>query len=117
MKFVILACIAFAANICVAQNPVGIFQTNSDIGNPKVKGSTVYNSKDQSYTLKGGGYNVWFGRDEFQYAYRKLKGDFILTADVQLTGEGKDPHRKIGWMIRASDQDDAAVNSSFMTND
>jgi hypothetical protein len=64
--------------------PVGIFQQHADIGNPKIKGSTNYNSGDQSYNIKGAGYNVWFGRDEFQYAYNKVKGDFILTANFKL---------------------------------
>lgn len=73
---------------------MGIFTNHTDIGNPKIKGAVVYNTNDQSYNLKAAGYNIWFNRDEFHYAYRKLKGDFILTADVQLTGEGKDPHRK-----------------------
>lgn len=98
-------------------NPVGVFPSHGDIGNPKIKGTVVYNTNDQSYDLKAAGYNIWFNRDEFQYAFRKLKGDFILTANVQLIGEGKDPHRKIGWMVRASEQDDAAHVSATIHGD
>ena len=97
--------------------PVGVFSFHADIGNPAVKGSAAFNSGDQSYNLKGGGYNVWFNRDEFHYAYSKLKGDFILTANVKLLGEGKDPHRKIGWMVRASEQEDAAQMSAVVHGD
>ena len=64
----------------------GIFENNKDIGNPKIKGSVSYNGQDQSYQLLGAGYNIWFNRDEFQYAYNKIKGDFILTANVKLSG-------------------------------
>ena len=32
------------ASIIFAQNPVGIFSNHSDIGKPKMSGSTVYNS-------------------------------------------------------------------------
>ena len=104
-----------------AQQPLatttGIFQQSRDIGNPAVKGATTFNPGDQSYSLKGGGYNVWFNRDEFHYAYSKVKGDFILTANVKLLGAGKDPHRKIGWMVRASEQDDAAHMSAVVHGD
>jgi TolB protein len=80
--------------------PIGIFQSNSDIGNPKKAGSSTYNKIDQSYTLKGGGYNIWFARDEFQYLNNKIKGDFILTANFEFVGKGVEKHRKTGWMVR-----------------
>ena len=96
--------------------PVGIFDDHNDIGNPAIQGSIVHNS-DQSYNLKAGGYNIWFNRDEFHYAYNKVKGDFILTANVQLLGKGTDPHRKIGWMVRASPQEDAAHISATLHGD
>ena len=89
-------------------NTVGIFKNNADIGNPKMKGAAAFDANTQTYKLKGGGYNVWFNRDEFHYLYNKLKGDFILTANVKLLGDGKTAHRKIGWMIRESEQEDAA---------
>jgi len=102
----------------VAQSPaVGDFQQHADIGNPKVKGSAAFDASTQRYTLTGGGYNVWFNRDEFHYAYSRLKGDFILTANVKLMGGGKDPHRKIGWMVRAGEQDDAAHVSAVVHGD
>lgn len=95
----------------------GMFAQHADIGNPAIKGNTVYNSEDQSYTLKAGGYNIWFGRDEFQYAYNKVKGDFILTANVKLIGKGTDPHRKFGWMVRAGIQEEAAHVSAVVHGD
>jgi len=75
--FTIFASNYIAANIVIAQNSsVGIFKTNSDIGNPKKEGSAIYNQTDQSYSLKGGGYNIWFERDEFHFLFNKIKGDF-----------------------------------------
>jgi len=57
MKYSITLMLSCLLNIASAQNtPVGIFQANSDIGNPKKPGSAVYDPTDQSYTLKGGGY-------------------------------------------------------------
>ncbi|MBS1974667.1 MAG: PD40 domain-containing protein, partial [Bacteroidetes bacterium] len=116
---VLLTAILFAwFEIVSSQNlPHGFFETSKDIGNPKVKGSTVYDPKTQTYTLKGGGYNIWFNRDELQYAFSKIKGDFILTANMKLQGKGVEPHRKIGWMVRASEDDDAAQMSATVHGD
>jgi TolB protein len=115
MKKLFFLLLFFFANATIAQ--VGIFKDHSDIGNPKTKGRVVYNESDQSYSIKGGGYNIWFGRDEFHYAFNRIKGDFIATANVKLIRKGVDPHRKIGWMVRASEQDDAAHMSAVVHGD
>ncbi len=118
MKFHCLALTLFLCTSIIAQqNPIGVFQNHGDIGNPKIKGSTAYDETIQSYQLKAAGYNVWFNRDEFHYVYSKMKGDFILTANVKLLGQGKENHRKIGWMVRASDQDNAAHISAVVHGD
>jgi Tol biopolymer transport system component len=93
-----------------AQHQVGIFDGSVDIGNPKVTGSASYDENTQSYSIKGGGSNIWFNRDEFHFVYKKIKGDFILTADFAFTGDtaGAIGHRKIGWMIRQSTDEGAA---------
>lgn len=108
MKPLLLAALLYSMTGLSQNNAIGIFTHAADIGNPKTSGHTAYDAVAQSYQLKAGGYNIWFNRDEFHYAYSRIKGDFILTAHVQLTGKGTDPHRKIGWMIRAGEQDDAA---------
>jgi len=87
------------------------------VGNPKMKGTTVYHGKTKTYTLTGGGYNIWFNRDEFQFAYKKLKGDFTLTANFEFAGEGKEGHRKIGWMVRQSLADSAVHISAVLHGD
>jgi len=94
----------------LAQNPVGIFDNHEDIGHPKLAGNTTYEASTQTYSLKGAGYNIWFNRDEFQYAYKKIKGDFILTANFEFTDnqEKGSNHRKMGWMIRESNDEYAA---------
>ncbi len=118
MKYQLTNFLMILSTLTMAQsNSVGLFQHHTDIGNPKVKGDVVYDHNKQTYNLKAGGYNIWFNRDEFHYAYKKVHADFILTANVKLLGSGKDPHRKIGWMIRASEQDDAAQISAVIHGD
>src|SRR5258708_4205305 len=70
---------ALAVCSAQAQHAVGIFENSIDIGNPKVSGSAGYDESTQSYTIKGGGSNIWFNRDEFHFVYKRLKGDFIVT--------------------------------------
>ena len=96
---------------------IGIFQESSDVGNPAKQGSATFDPVRQEYTLKGGGYNIWFERDEFHYLYNSIKGDFILTANFQFIGEGVDPHRKFGWMIRESLDGEAAHLSATVHGD
>ncbi len=99
------------------QTSLGIFEKSEDIGRPKNAGSAQYDESTQTYTLKGAGYNIWFERDEFQFLHKKLSGDFILTAHFELVGAGTDPHRKVGWMIRESLEDDAAHLSAVAHGD
>ena len=99
------------------EKQTGIFQFSEDIGKPVIKGSATYDANSQVYNLKGSGYNIWFGRDEFRYLYNKIKGDFILTASFEFIGEGKNAHRKTGWMIRATTEDNSPHASAVLHGD
>ena len=79
---------------------IGVLANTSDVGAPKLKGQTLYSATDQTYTLTGGGTNMWGNADEFHFAYKKIQGDFIVRAQVTFLGDGVDPHRKVGWSIR-----------------
>jgi TolB protein len=118
MKSVFLTTfILISVTLVIAQNKVGIFENHVDIGNPKKSGDTRYDDLTQEYNLVGGGYNIWFGRDEFQFAYRKIKGDFILTAHLKFIGKGTDPHRKVGWMVRHTLEDNSPHVSATLHGD
>jgi len=104
--------------ISYTQDPhKGVFRNNMDIGGPERPGSVLYNETDQSYTLKGSGYNIWFERDEFHFLFNEIKGDFILTANFKFRGEGTEPHRKAGWMLRASEEDNSRHISAVLHGD
>jgi TolB protein len=115
MKSLFIIMFSSLLNIASAQNTsVGIFHANADIGNPKIAGSAVYDKADQSYTLKGAGYNIWNERDEFHFLFNKIKGDFILTANFEFVGKGINPHRKTGWMIRETTDDKSSHISAVL---
>ncbi len=86
---------------------LGQFDGHADIGAPQLVGSAVYDSAQQEYTLTGAGTNMWFGRDQLHFAWKKLEGDFILRTKFEWVGAGVDAHRKVGWMVRPSLDADA----------
>ena len=52
--------------------------------------------------IAGSGANVWADRDAFHFVWKRMTGDFIVTARAELVGKGVEAHRKLGWMIRSS---------------
>ena len=88
-------------------NNFGVFENQSTIGNPALHGSVNYNDETQEYNIKGSGINMWAAADQFQFLYKSIQGDFIVRAHMEFIGEGVDPHRKIGWIIRNSLNGDA----------
>jgi len=82
--------------------PIGNFESHGDVGLPKLAGSASYDPARQSYTLSGAGSNMWFTTDQFQFLWRKMKGDFILRTRVEFIGKSANAHRKVGWMVRPS---------------
>ena len=100
----LFAALCFTALATASPNggPLGDFEAHADVGSPRIPGYATWNAASQLYTLSAGGTNIWAKRDEFHYAYRRMKGDFIIQAQVEFQGKGVDPHRKAGIMARAS---------------
>ncbi|MEP3210051.1 MAG: biopolymer transporter TolR [Maribacter sp.] len=112
-SYVFLVTLLFLTTFGFAQQKIGIFDATTAIGAPALKGNASYNMENQTYTLSGAGTNMWFGNDEFQYLWTTLQGDFILRATVAFVGEGVDPHRKVGWIVKNSlDANSKHVNAS-----
>lgn len=99
------------------KQPPGFFETSVDLGGPALSGATYYDVGTQRYELHGAGVNVWGTQDQMQFAYRKIKGDFIVSAQVRFQGEGVDPHRKIGWIARNSLETGAAHANATVHGD
>ena len=85
-----------------AVSPIGDFETASDVGPVRKPGSTVYDPIAKTYELTGAGTNMWADKDECHIVWKKLAGDFVLDANVKMLGEGVDPHRKLGLIVRKS---------------
>ncbi len=87
----------------------GIFNQFTDRGSPAIPGSARFDEASQTYHLSGSGSNIWFGQDSFAFLSKKMNGDFIMQTRVGFIGEGHEPHRKAGLMIRSSGAPNAPV--------
>ena len=94
-----------SGSVFAQSDTLSIFTHHQDIGHPKNAGDAQYDKVTHTYTLRGSGYNIWFNRDEFQYLYKTVKGDFTATANFEFKGATGNGHRKIGWMLRATTGD------------
>jgi len=83
-----------------SQQKVGIFDGHGDIGTNVKPGMATYIPETGQYVISGAGYNIWNDHDEFQFVWKKMKGDFILYTRAEFLGNWVDYHRKVGWMVR-----------------
>jgi Tol biopolymer transport system component len=100
-----------------AEPSLGVFSEHIDVGAVQHPGSVRFDAVAQSYEISGSGSNMWFAKDEFQFVWRKMKGDFILHARASFIDEGVDPHRKIGWMVRSSLETDSPYADATVHGD
>ncbi len=63
------------------------------------------------------GINLWGASDQFQYAWNKITGDFIVRARVEFVGQGVEPPRKLGWLVRTTLETDSAYADACVHGD
>lgn len=98
--------------------PLGAFHTAIDIGKPKLAGNSFYDAEKQVYKLKGAGNQIGLNQDEFHFLCRRISGDFMVTANVEFKDvSGKDPRRKMGWMVREGLENDAVHFTACIQGD
>ncbi len=107
-----------AAGVTVeARVNMGIFTESADIGDTALAGATVFDAAAGTYTLTGGGANMWGGQDAFHYAWKDMSGDVFAAATIAFEGEGGDPHRKAGIVMRESLAPDARYADAILHGD
>ncbi len=99
------------------KKPLGLFEASGDVGEAKKAGTAAYDPANGQYTLESFGTNRQSERDDFQFAWKRLKGDFILTARAKFAGKMVDAHRKIGWIVRSDKEADSAQSSAVVRGD
>jgi len=57
---------------------------------------------------------MWDTRDDFHFVWKRLSGNFILSARARFVSAGAEEHRKIGWTVRPSlDPNSAHVTAAL----
>jgi TolB protein len=97
-KAIALAAIAALWATTASGEPVGEFGDHADVGEVSTPGSVSV--ADGSYLITASGANIWGTEDAFHYAWAQRSGDLHIAADIAFEGQGVDPHRKAGVMIR-----------------
>lgn len=102
---------AARANAQDSSGPLGVFESESDIGVLLHPSKFVYDSSQQTYSITASGENVWFEKDNFHFVWMKVSGDGFFQADVSFVGKGANPHRKALLMVRPTlDADSSYVD-------
>jgi TolB protein len=104
---VLLALLISRIGLAAPMKPLGAFDHHQDVGDAKLAGNAVYDPGDQAYTLSSPGPNVGTALEPLHFAWKKIKGDFIIQATVRFAGTGAHPRRELGIMVR-----DALAGSS-----
>jgi TolB protein len=121
-NFGVLVIFTIAADATGAlSQQLGIFENHQDVGTVLHPGSAQYDAAKGIYTIAGSGENMWFGIDDFHFAWKKVSGEVALTADIAFLGTGGNPHRKAVLMVRQtldgpSASVDIAVHGSGLTS-
>jgi hypothetical protein len=101
-----LLCCAFGCSQ-KSSNYENLFEGAQDVGNIEVPGTFSFDEKTGIYTLTASGFNMWHEADAFLMAWKKVDGDFNMSADIAFEGEGFNNHRKIGIIVREALTDNA----------
>src|SRR6266851_6841354 len=112
-----LLIVSTATHSAPRQKPLGLFEGQTDVGKVNQPGSGSYDDEKEEYTVAGSGTNMWGDHDEFHFVWKRMRGNFILTARASFVGKGVEAHRKIGWIIRPSLNTDSAQVSAVVHGD
>jgi hypothetical protein len=99
---------AVLATACKGGSDKPKFEGIADIGKVSTPGVMQYDAANDVYTVSAADLNLWNATDAASIVWMKVKGDFVITGDIDFVGEGVNPHRKIGFMIREDLSDNCA---------
>lgn len=97
--------------------PLGLFEQHADVGLVQHAGAASFEAATRTFTVTGGGANMWSTNDAFHFVWKQLSGDAALTADVKFAGTGGNAHRKACLLIRQGLEPDAAYADAALHGD
>jgi regulation of enolase protein 1 (concanavalin A-like superfamily) len=100
MRELLLLCV-LAGPAFAQSGTLGAFTNSDDVGAPPIKGSAEFDASSGQYRVTGSGSDIWGKADQFHYLWRRMSGDFTITATAKFLSDGND-HRKASVMLRQS---------------
>ncbi|MFN0124803.1 MAG: TolB family protein [Blastocatellia bacterium] len=122
---ILCGCLLFAGQIARSQtNPptdkYGLFEDHRDVGAAKLPGAVEYDEAKKSYTITGGGENMWATADAFHFVWRRISGDVSIAADISVLAGGNAHRKGVLIMRQTMDADspyaDAALHGDGLTS-
>ena len=110
-------CMLLTAASLPAASPVGTFEDHGDVGEVAKPGSAEFDTRTATYTVCGGGANMWADVDAFHFVWKRMSGDLTLAADIRWPSAGGNAHRKACLIIRQSLEADAAYVDAALHGD
>lgn len=99
-----LAVLALLMAVPAAAGNLGDFENHGDVGSVAPPGTASFDRKAGTYTITAAGANAWGTEDGLHFIWKKMSGDFVLTADISWPAKAYDhepnPHRKALLMLR-----------------
>lgn len=94
---------------------LGVFEGGRAIGRLVPPGSVTYDAGSQTYLVAGSGTGP--ERDELYVVWKRLRGDFILTATAAFVGAAVDHRGRLGLIARSGLEPSAAYAAAAVRGD
>ena len=100
----VISLAVLATTVPIQGQSLGVFTDHSDVGKPSTigPGSASYDPATKTYTISGGGENMWATADHFHYVWKKMSGDVTLEATIASSARTRRPERRSAIERRAS---------------
>jgi TolB protein len=83
-----------------AEGGLGAFTDHGDVGSVSKPGTVTFDPSAGTYTVGASGANMWAKADAMQFVWKKMSGDFSISAEIAFVGTSSQPHRKACLVIR-----------------
>ena len=113
-----LGCLAGLSAVAAADDAaLGWFTGHLDVGVCPRPGNMAFDAAARSYTVSGGGANMWFTNDAFHFVWKEASGDLTLAAQIAFPDPGGNAHRKACLLLRQSLAPESAYADAVVHGD
>jgi hypothetical protein len=110
--------VGLSPSVAAQEKPVvGIFAGHGDVGDCARAGDVRFDAATHTYTVSGGGENMWFTNDALHFVWKQTSGDATLSARISFPVSGGNAHRKACLLVRQTLEPDSAYADAVVHGD